>query len=186
MNNPYTAPTAEMADLESDETYKPKIFALNGRIGRLRYIGYHWLATMLLIVVLGIIVAITTPMAKHGGAVVGLLVIPFYGLSIIYARRRLHDLDQNGWLSLLIVVPLVSLFLGLYLVFAPGTQGGNRFGPAPAKQSNAIAWVIIGGFVFFIGIGILAAVAIPAYQQYVQKAKAQRQLQQLQQQQQPQ
>jgi len=181
LNNPYTAPTAEMADQDGNETYTPKIFAVSGRIGRLRYIGYHWLATMLMVMIIGVLAAITIPMAGHGGsAAVGLLVLPFYGLlfaiSIIYARRRLHDLDQSGWMSLLVLIPLVGFFMGLYLVFAPGTQGSNRFGPAPAKQSNAIAWVIIGGFVFIVVIGILAAVAIPAYQQYTLKARAQHQL----------
>jgi hypothetical protein len=58
------------------------------------------------------------------------------------------------------------------MLFAAGTPATNRFGLRPAKNSRAI--VICGVMlpVLVVVIGILAAVAIPAYQSYVIRAKA--------------
>ena len=44
--------------------------------------------------------------------------------------RRLHDLDQNGWFSVLIFIPYVNIFLMIYLSM-PGSPGKNRFGADP-------------------------------------------------------
>ena len=62
-----------------------------------------------------------------------------------YARRRLNDLNQSGWLSLILLVPLVSFFFGLYMLFSRGTGGSNNYGPMPTENSTsviAIAWLI--------------------------------------------
>lgn len=189
MSNPYNAPTAEMADMEGDNTYDPKIFSLSGRIGRVRWLGYHFVANIVAVFFLGILAAVMIPAMGRGGSGGGFVFIFFllalYGVSVIYARRRLHDLDQSGWLSLLVIVPFINFFFGLYLLFAPGTEGSNSYGPAPSKQSNAIVWVIVAIPVFIAFIGILAAIAIPAYQDYVKKAHAAQLEQQQQQQQQP-
>jgi uncharacterized membrane protein YhaH (DUF805 family) len=53
-------------------------------------------------------------------------------------RRRLNDLDKTGWLQLILFVPLLGLLMELYLTFAPGTDGDNRFGPAPAPNSSGV------------------------------------------------
>ncbi|MEL7189336.1 MAG: DUF805 domain-containing protein [Pseudomonadota bacterium] len=60
------------------------------------------------------------------------------GLAV--AVRRLHDRDMSGWWILGVVVvsfiPLIGL-LGsiafIVLMFLPGTDGPNRFGPDPKK-----------------------------------------------------
>jgi uncharacterized membrane protein YhaH (DUF805 family) len=44
--------------------------------------------------------------------------------------RRLHDLNQTGFLFFLILVPLVGLVLALYLLFAPGKKDPNNYGNA--------------------------------------------------------
>jgi len=193
LNNPYTAPTAAIDDIEADDTYTPKIFALSGRIGRLRYIAYTWLAQLLFCFVVGIVAAIAIPLFFRGnanGAALGVFMliifyVPAIAINLIYTRRRLNDLDQTGWLGLLVLVPFVNILFILYLIFGSGTDGSNRFGPAPSKQSNAALWVILILFFGIVIIGILAAVAIPAYQKYQVKARAV-QLEQRQQQQQQQ
>ena len=178
MDNPYSAPSAEITEIADNVTYQPEIFAMSGRIGRLRYIGYSSLIMFLLFVavcVIGGIVAVMLRNSQPGAAVAGLAVVLFYvplfAVQIIMAKRRLHDLDSTGWLSLLIFVPLVNLLFGLYLWFAPGTNGRNRFGPAPAQNPPGMALVAIIPVLLFV-LGILAAVAIPAYQKYVTRAKA--------------
>jgi len=45
--------------------------------------------------------------------------------------RRLHDIDMSGWLALLLFIPLVGSGFALYLCFAKGTEGENRFGDDP-------------------------------------------------------
>ena len=187
MNNPYSAPSAPIDDIDlGEDTYKPIFFSLQGRIGRLHYLGYSWLASFLVVFIAGILAAVTIPLmgSKAGGAA-GVVAIIFYYVAIfavafIYARRRLHDLDKGGVWFLLSLVPLVNIGFWLYLIFAPGTDGSNSYGPKPEKGS---AWWLLIIIVPVMIIGILAAVAIPAYQQYVARAKA-LQVQQLQQQQQ--
>ncbi|MDR3481589.1 MAG: DUF805 domain-containing protein [Burkholderiaceae bacterium] len=188
MNNPYSAPGAELSEPGlNDETYDPQVFALKGRIGRLRYIGYSWGLMFLCMMVCGTIFAVLMPTlmrgdgGKPGSGIVlatALLVYsPVIAVSLIMAIRRLNDLDNSGWLSLLTLVPLINFFFGLYLLFAPGTTGRNKYGPMPSKNPSWI-WIVLIIPVFIAIIGILAAIAIPSYRQYVNKAKAAAQLQQ--------
>ncbi len=52
------------------------------------------------------------------------MLVLIYGVAIyvgvIFLIRRLHDRNHNGWLSLLIFVPVVNLVFTLYLLLAPG------------------------------------------------------------------
>ncbi|MES2320223.1 MAG: DUF805 domain-containing protein [Pseudomonadota bacterium] len=87
--------------------------------------------------------------------------IPTFLIIFVLAKRRLNDMDHTGWWSLLIVIPFVNLIFFLWLVFGAGDEGSNSFGPAPCKNSVP---VIIGACVMPVFlIGIIAAVAIPAY-----------------------
>lgn len=51
------------------------------------------------------------------------LVIPLIAVTI----RRLHDIDESGWLALLVLVPL-GVFVFFPLMLLPSTPGSNRFG----------------------------------------------------------
>lgn len=42
--------------------------------------------------------------------------------------KRSHDRDRNGWFSLLLFVPIVSIWPLIELGFLKGTEGTNRFG----------------------------------------------------------
>ncbi|MCH2547413.1 MAG: DUF805 domain-containing protein [Alphaproteobacteria bacterium] len=44
------------------------------------------------------------------------------------SAQRLHDLNHRGWWALLIFIPFIGSVLFLYLIFANGTIGANRFG----------------------------------------------------------
>lgn len=156
--NPYAAPTAD--DIGADvAAYEPKVFSFTGRIGRLRYLAYS-LVWGLLITVIGSIM-----MAVVGGAAG--LVAMFLVLGLIYiggvvsmftlAVRRLNDLGQRGWWSLLLLVPFANLALAVYMLFWPGSAGNNQFGPQPVANSPA---VIAGAALLPIMmiIGVVAAV----------------------------
>ena len=172
--NPYESPDHTGTNTP-DERYQPKIFSLNGRIGRLRYFAYSWLYNVLSMVIMGILAAIFFPALVEGDpeapngamlAAMGLLYLPIFFCFIVAARRRLHDLNSNGWLSLLVLVPLVNFFFAIYLLVWPGTSDTNDYGPRPT--SNPVLLILLGLLGPIMIIGILAAVAIPAYQDFLE------------------
>lgn len=182
MSNPYSAPNAVMSDAAlGDERYEPKVFAVNGRIGRLRYFAYGMAYGLLMYLVLGIAVAILGAGILVGGGnsagmsmgaifFIGLIGLGMLAAGVVLMRRRLNDLDKSGWFSVLMFIPIINFFMGLYLMFFPGSEGANRWGPKPVK--NSVGVIVVGLLLPLTFIGILAAVAIPAYQNYVERAKA--------------
>nr|WP_298929313.1 DUF805 domain-containing protein [uncultured Erythrobacter sp.] len=63
--------------------------------------------------------------------------------SIAVVVRRLHDRDMSGWWYLGFIVASLLPFVGILasigfivLMFLPGTDGPNRFGPDPKDPSN--------------------------------------------------
>lgn len=45
--------------------------------------------------------------------------------------KRLHDIGWNGWLMILVFVPLANLVIFVVTWFIPGNRGENRYGPEP-------------------------------------------------------
>lgn len=41
---------------------------------------------------------------------------------------RMHDLSKSGWWILLLGIPIVDFFIGLYLSFWPGDNNQNQYG----------------------------------------------------------
>ena len=180
MDNLYSAPRADLSNVPSeDETYSPQIISIHGRLGRLRYLAYTWVSAILLSIVSGILAAVLLPLfIKPGstqptvvGAIAAILVyLPIIAASLIYTKRRLNDLDHSGWFGLFMLVPFLNILCGLYLLIAPGSSDNNRYGAKPEKNSSLL--MIAGVLAPLLVIGILAAIAIPAYQKYTEKAKA--------------
>jgi uncharacterized membrane protein YhaH (DUF805 family) len=168
--NPYAKPNAAVA--EAAEQYQEvKVFSTSGRIGRVRYIAYG-MGIYFLFAILGALLTFAIGAAGMVVAYVAIIVVGF-----MLTIQRCHDFNTTGWLSLLMLVPLVNLIFW----FIPGTDGENNYG---AKTPPNGVGVIIGACIIPIVavIGIVAAVALPAYQDYTKRAKAaQQQLQQQQQ-----
>ncbi len=176
--NPYTPPRAQVSDVQSETTEfsQPKVWSASGRIGRVRYLAYMMVGYLALVVAIAVVaglgVASNSPALIGVAAVVGL--IPYGVLSVLCAIQRAHDMDWTGWSIFLLLIP----FLSLIWLIKGGTPGENRFGPPPPPNGTG---VVIGAWAAAIipVIGILAAIALPAYQQYTVRAKAmQTQLQQ--------
>ena len=160
-NNPYGAPSLDITEVDIHEPYAPSMFSLEGRIGRWRFLGYSFAYLFLMGMVLGAleIAGVVPPkFGPNGDLVLGLLC---YVPLTLTGRRRLHDLDHSGWWLLMFIVPFLNLIIGLYLTFGRGTEGANRFGPPPEKNHPGIYLLFLLPF-----IGIMAAIAIPAYQHY--------------------
>jgi uncharacterized membrane protein YhaH (DUF805 family) len=168
-SNPYSAPGAEL-ETAQDALYKPKIISFKGRIGRMRYLAYGFGLSVLMNLV-------TIPLfgatAFMGGAGAGpesmgmlsilmlvLIAIPAIVFSVMWLKRRLNDLNRSGWWGLLILIPIVNLILGIYMLFFPGSDGPNNFGPAPVANSTGV--LILGWLaIVLFTLGIVGAIAAP-------------------------
>ena len=167
-------------------------FSANGRFGRLSYLGWSML-TALFIMIIGILAAILIPTfipkEQAPSTLFSAIVIPIclviyillVYLNFIFTIRRLHDKNQSGWLSLLLLIPLVNFFFYFYLACAKGDQGINNYGAKrPTKTwEKVLAWVYIILIPVTCVLGILAAIAIPAYQDYTNRAQQQQYQQQI-------
>ena len=127
-------------------------FFWNGRLGRLAYFGY----TMLLAVILAVVATLlifplrNSPNAQSVIVMVAVILgaIGLYA-GFCLAAKRLHDMDMSAWHYLwMVLVPgafqgfgsathnvavtvigsLLSLAIGLFLLFWPGTDGPNNYG----------------------------------------------------------
>jgi len=168
--NPYAAPRAPVSDVAAAGSTQPvRVWPPDGRIGRLRYLAWSIAGSLVLMLAFGIL-----------GAVAGVLNVPsllmlmptlgvvaYIVFAIVLTIQRCHDLNWSGWLSVLSLVPLVNLVF----LFVPGTRGDNRFGAPPVANTLAVKILASLMVVFFL-LGIAAAIALPAYQQYVLRAKA--------------
>ncbi|MBT8434102.1 MAG: DUF805 domain-containing protein [Gammaproteobacteria bacterium] len=165
--NPYDAPDASL-DTGQDELYQPKIFSFNGRIGRMRYLAYSIGVNFLLMLVMMPLAGLSAFMGGDPtSSMVGMLGIGIFYvvtivISVMFAKRRLNDLNRSGWWFLLFIIPIVNLLLAIYLIFFPGNSGNNNFGAAPA--ANTIGVLILGWmFPALMILGIVAAVVIPQF-----------------------
>jgi uncharacterized membrane protein YhaH (DUF805 family) len=160
--NPYVAPRAAVDD--APEEYQPvKVFSVSGRIGRARYIAY----TLGISLLLGIIGGALS--AAIGEVAIYIAYAAIFVISIMLTIQRSHDFNSTGWLAILGLVPLVNLIFW----FIPGTDGQNRFGaktPPNGVLTLIAVWIIPVMFV----VGIVAAVSIPAYQDYVKRSQQQK------------
>ncbi|MBC7602226.1 MAG: DUF805 domain-containing protein [Ramlibacter sp.] len=170
--NPYAPPKAHVSDVEDSSeggTERVRFFTFRGRIGRLRYVAYLFGGYLVSMFVGGIFGAIAG-FAGHGemaGTLGGIASIPMLIYAVFITIQRSHDMNWSGWSWLWTIVPF-AVFIWF---FKRGTQGRNRFGlPTPPNTVGVhiLAWTLPAIFV----LGILAAIAIPAYSAYVQRAKA--------------
>ena len=129
-------------------------FHFSGRMSRLEWWGRSML--MYLLIILGLAVIAAAAAALDGGnrgmegnglkaaIIIGVILGVAAVIALIVAGisldvRRLHDMDLSGWWVLLLrlgsIIPyagfVVWLGSAIWLGFAPGTQGQNRFGPDP-------------------------------------------------------
>lgn len=160
--NPYVAPRSAVAD--SHEEYQPvRVLATAGRIGRARYIAYATGLPMLIMMAVG---ALGAFLGDLGVIVMMLGWLAVVVLTIMLTVQRCHDFDASGWLAIAGLIPLVNLIFW----FIPGTDGPNRFGAKTAPNSVAVL-IIVWIFPALFITGILAAVSIPAYNDYVKRSQ---------------
>ena len=169
--SPYATPQAAVYDNTGEEG-ELKYLNFGGRIGRLRLLAWN-----LLLMVVGYLV-----IAVAGGMVIGDFLAPLGWLigiaafiasmvySVSFSVQRLHDIGWSGWLVLLNFVPFVNIVFPFLMLFMPGTQGPNRFGPPPPANSTGVK-VAAGIFiVILVIVPITMAISLPAYMAYMENA----------------
>lgn len=115
-------------------------FSAKGRLRRLPYFLYSLGIGVLYLLIglgLGMLMPEQEDQIGNGTAIMIVLLILVFVILATYASfvliiKRFHDLDKSGWMSLLMIIPMVNFFAGIYLLFFRGTDGPNQFGPPPA------------------------------------------------------
>ena len=169
--NRFAPPGAQVADvIEQGVGFQPvRLWPPNGRIGRLRLLAYGaalYLAFILASALIGSVAAVT----QSRNMVLALSIVAFAlyfigGLVLIIQRS--HDMNLSGWWSLAAFIPLV----GLFWLVKGGTTGVNRWGAPPPPNGWAVRIV---GLIFpvVLVVGIVAAIALPAYVDYTKRAQS--------------
>lgn len=197
---PYAPPLADVAETPP-EFAELKLFGVEGRIGRLRYLAWSLAAGLIAMLAGGIGFAIFAALGLQSdlslGTVVGALLICVASIAMLvfYIQigvKRLHDMGWSGWLLLLSLLPYVgaafvmipgvgailsgifSLAGGVFsivMLVVPGSNIANRYGAPP--QPNSLGVKVLASLWLLVPVlGILAAIAIPAYQDYTERASA--------------
>lgn len=173
--NQYAAPGAAVADVAQSTGYAPlSFFSTNGRIGRLRYLAYAVGIGFLINFALGIVAGVLAAAAPSLAVVISMLAwIPVLWYAIIVGIKRANDFNASGWWSIVSLIPLIGFLVWMLI---PGSKGDNNYGPPPPPNTWGVR---ITALIMPVAIiGILAAVAIPAYKDYTVKARAAQQQQQ--------
>ena len=169
--NPYAAPRTNVTVGESavEDYGEARVLAVSGRIGRVRYLAYSIGLSMLVLLVAAILAGVVGAMAGDPSAAILIVVLGYIAMIAIQflpAIQRSHDMNVTGWLSLILLIP----FGPFVFMFAPGTRGENQYGKQPPPNSVGVILLACLLPLFFVG-GILAAIAIPAYQDYSIRAQ---------------
>ncbi|KPA99026.1 MULTISPECIES: DUF805 domain-containing protein [Pseudomonas] len=159
-HSPYAPPAAQVGD--TLPTFGPlKVFSLNGRIGRLRYLAWSMTAALVTFVLLMLLTTILRGSAIVGGLVVVVAAAFYLLLTIQIAVQRLHDIGWSGWLWLLMLVPLIGYVFPFILLFCPGNASANRYGapPPPNSTSVKVLSILASIFVFLISLTVVLGAA---------------------------
>ena len=119
-------------------------FSFDGRVGRSVYWLWYFLPIFVINVVAGFLDPIVgTQYVTSSGVPIGIIatVVGIFSLwpMIAVGAKRCHDQDRSGWYQLIYLIPFIgALWMFIYLGFLLGTEGSNRFGPAPLDNGESL------------------------------------------------
>jgi uncharacterized membrane protein YhaH (DUF805 family) len=113
------------------------LFSFSGRRNRKSYI----LASLLIFAVILLVwcVAAFMTYASNGYVpviIAGLISIPVAIAAWALGSQRCRDFGWTGWAMLITLIPYVGWIFSIAIMFIPGTQGPNRYGPDMLEPSN--------------------------------------------------
>lgn len=163
-SNNYSPPKAAVGDIDTTQEYQEvKFWSASGRVGRLRYLAYSTGSSLLAVCIVALAGLVLGPMLGMLVAVVVYVAAVVFG--ILVAIQRSHDMNWSGWTILLAIIPLV----GFIWVFKSGTDGENDYGAPPPPNTTGVTILGLLMPILFV-VGIVAAIAIPAYAEYTRRA----------------
>jgi uncharacterized membrane protein YhaH (DUF805 family) len=163
--SPYAPPQAIVGETATGvSTLKP--FGIEGRIGRLRFLAWSMVLSLVTMAVVGVFALIGLALVSadstagliFGGILAFFLCLAFLIASIMISVQRLHDIGWSGWLWLLNLVPFVGSFFPLLMLVMPGNQTANRYGAPPPPNSTAVK-VLSALWLVVIALFIVGALA---------------------------
>ena len=108
------------------ENVRADVFSFRGRVGRDRFWAMLILVLLTFLLVFALLVSnIPDPI---GRALRMLMVILWSWVVLATFAKRLHDLDKSGFLALGVFIPLINLFMLIYLGCVRGNPGPNQYG----------------------------------------------------------
>ncbi len=127
-----------MTFIQSIETcLGPKYATFKGRASRSEY-GWFILFQLLAGLAFGLIVGSWFPdvYLEYEDMLTLAFFLCFLIPNLAAGSRRLHDLDRNGWLVLILFIPLIGVVVFGCLLIVRGTEGGNQYGPDPTAAKG--------------------------------------------------
>jgi uncharacterized membrane protein YhaH (DUF805 family) len=163
-DSPYAPPRASVGE-RLPEFAELKPFSVEGRIGRLRFLAWTMVLSLVTLPIIGVFALLALGLVSGdsttgliiGGIFAFFLFIAFLIVSILFSVQRLHDIGWSGWLWLLNLVPFVGSFFPLVIMVVPGNTGANRYGPPPPPNSTAVKvlcslWIVFFALIFAGGM----------------------------------
>lgn len=116
------------------EKIKDMFFTYRGRLNRKPFI-LRGFAVSIFMSILSSVMGVMSDSSSTALHIAALLMLPVILIgcvaSCMLIIRRWHDLGKSGWFTLILIIPIVSFFVMLYLWFARGTVGPNAYGEDP-------------------------------------------------------
>ncbi len=175
MSNPYQTPTGQLQTDDDQAFGEIGFFNPASRINRLRYWAHGFLVALAFYAIIAVAALLSYSVSPMIGVpIIAAAYIALIVFSFILVIQRLHDLNKSGWMSLLMLVPFANIYLAVLIIFFKGTPGRNNYGlqTPPNKTWHWIVGLAMP-ILFTVGlIGVLAAIGIPAYNDYVERSQA--------------
>ena len=157
---PYAPPRAAVAEPFAEHG-DLRVFTIQGRIGRLRYLAWS-LCLMAAALALWMVASMTLAVSVVPGVIlIGLFGLCFMVVSVQIGVQRLHDMGWSGWLMLLNLVPVIGTLFPFVMMLIPGNDGANRFG-APQPPNTRGVKILAAVWLLVPVVGAVAAIALPS------------------------
>lgn len=155
--SPYAPPRTPL-DATQGEYAELKVFSVEGRIGRMRYLAWSMVLLFACIPAMGISALLTQASQALGMVLLIASCIALAFVMVVITAKRLHDLGWSAWLMLLNLVPVVNTIFSILILVMPGHPQANLYGPPPPPNSTSVkvlAWIWIGVIILaFLFLGL--------------------------------
>jgi uncharacterized membrane protein YhaH (DUF805 family) len=113
------------------------VFALGGRIGRVRWIGYLSAGWTLALAFCTALVALVRGDETGQQWIGGLFLAAAAMVLALVSLRRLQDLGLRPRYLALAIIPVANFYFLYLMLFKRGDAASNNYGPAPSPNNRA-------------------------------------------------